>query len=175
MFTVFSLMKSKPLSEEEMEWLHKMLAQYSMTLSGLWLQSLPWTRFEFRWCPAMNMDNGIMGCFSLFHPNTIYLQPYENADFVIKNPSGRVHWIEEIFQTIVHELRHAHQWKLSKLEYIVCGVPGLRQITLEADAEKAGKEAQKFADAWIRKQDYFLAAEHGIAEPVVPEEDENHG
>lgn len=170
MFTIFSLKDSKPLTDEELAWLRKMLTQYSMTMPGLWLQALPWTRFQFRWCPAMNSDNGVIGCFSPLHPGTIFLQPFENADIAIKDPSGRVTWIEEIFPTIIHELCHAKQWKLSKIAYVICALPGLRTFTLEADAERAQKASQPFTDGWIRKQDYLFAAAHGMAEKIIEEE-----
>ncbi len=170
MFTIFSLKDSKPLTDEELAWLRKMLTQYSMTMPGLWLQALPWTRFQFRWCPAMNGDNGVIGCFSPLHPGTIFLQPFENADVAIKDPSGRVTWIEEIFPTIIHELAHARQWQKSKIAYVICSLPGLRELTLENGANRAQKDSQPFTDGWIRKQDYLFAAAHGMAEKNIEEE-----
>ena len=173
MFTIFSLKDSKPLTDEELAWLRKMLTQYSMTMPGLWLQALPWTRFQFRWCPAMNGDNGVIGCFSPLHPDTIFLQPFENADIAIKDPSGRVTWIEEIFPTIIHELCHAKQWKLSKIAYVICALPGLRTFTLERDANEAGNAARTFTERWIAKHDYIAASKRGMAESVLPEEADN--
>ena len=169
MFTAFSLSKSEPLTAEELNWLHSMLGQYSMTMPGLWLQALPWTRFEFRWCPAMNSDNGVIGCFSPLHPGTIFLQPFENAEYA-ENPDGRVHWIEQIFTTIVHELKHAQQWKKSKIAYILCALPFLREFTLEVDANGAGKDAVSFAKRWGEKYDYIDASRYGVAEKIFPEE-----
>ena len=90
MFTIFSLKNTIPLTDEELNWLHKMLAQYSATDQGHWLQALPWTRFQFRWCPAMNTDNGIMGCFSPLYPNTILLQPYAGPVVANKSALNRV-------------------------------------------------------------------------------------
>jgi len=173
MFTIFSLKNTTPLTDEELNWLHKMLAEYSASMQGLWLQALPWTRFNFRWCPAMNGDNGVIGCFSPLHPDTIFLQPFENADIAIKDPSGRVTWIEEIFPTIIHELCHAKQWKLSKIAYVICALPGLRTFTLEKDANLAGEDAREFTERWIKKYDYMYAAERGMAESVLPEEADN--
>lgn len=175
MFTAFSLKDSKPLTAEELNWLHAMLGEYSMTMQGLWLQTLPWTRFEFRWCPEMTAENGVIGCFSPLHPNTIYLQPFENDDVTIRNPDGRVNWIEQIFPTIVHELCHAKQWKKSKIAYILCALPFLREFTLEVDANKAGKQAESFSAQWEKKYDYIAASKRGMAEPVLSEEDEHAG
>jgi len=170
MFTIFSLKNTTPLTDEELNWLHKMLAEYSASVQGLWLKSLPWTKFKFRWCPAMNGDNGVIGCFSPLHPDTIFLQPFENADIAIKDPSGRVTWIEEIFPTIIHELAHARQWQKSKIAYVICSLPGLRELTLENGANRAQKDSQPFTDGWIRKQDYLFAAAHGMAEKIIEEE-----
>ena len=170
MFTVLYLRKSETPTDEELNWIQKMLSQYALTDSGLWLQSLPWTRFEFRWCPAMNGDNGVIGCFSPLHPGTIFLQPFENADVAIKDPSGRVTWIEEIFPTIIHELCHAKQWKLSKIAYVICALPGLRTFTLERDANEAGNAARTFTERWIAKHDYIAASKRGMAESVLPED-----
>ena len=174
MFTIFSLKDSKPLTDDELNWLHKMLAQYSASVQGLWLQSLPWTKFKFRWCPAMSGDNGVIGCFSPLHPDTIFLQPFEHADIAIKDPSGRVIWVEEIFPTIIHELCHAKQWKASKIAYVICALPILREFTLEKGANLAGEDAREFTDRWIAKHDYIAASKRGLAESVLPE-DENAG
>lgn len=170
MFTIFSLKNTTPLTDDELNWLHKMLAEYSVTMQGLWLQSLPWTKFNFRWCPKMNGDNGVIGCFSPLHPGTIFLQQCENADIAIKDPSGRVTWIEQIFPVIIHELCHAKQWKASKIAYIICALPGLRTFTLERDANLAGEDANEFTERWIKKHDYLYAAEHGMAEKIIEEE-----
>ena len=173
MFTIFSLKNSNPLSAEELNWLHSMLGEYSMTMQGLWLQALPWTKFAFRWCPAMTPENGVMGCFSQLYPDTIFLQPYANAEFEIKDTSGRSTWIEHLFPTVIHELCHARQWQKSKIGYILCALPFLREFTLEKDASAAGKAAMVFAESWVRKQDYISAASRGLAEKVFPEEDEH--
>ena len=174
MFTAFSLKNSQPLTTDELNWLHSMLGEYSMTMPGLWLQTLPWTKFKFKWCPAMTPENGVMGCFSPIHPDTIFLQPFANADVEIKDPSGRSSWIEQLFPTIVHELCHARQWQLVKVFYIICSLPGLREFTLEKYANAAGKAAMAFTKSWIQKMDYISASKRGMAEKVFPEdEDEN--
>lgn len=173
MFTIFSTKDSVLLQSWEEDYLKKMLAAYSVTQNGLWLQLLPWTRFKFKWCHAMTAENGVIGCFSPLHPDTIFLQPFENADIAIKDPSGRVIWIEEIFPTIIHELCHAKQWKLSKIAYIICALPGLRTFTLERGANLEGEDARVFAERWIAKHDYIAASKRGMAESVLPEEADN--
>ncbi|MBQ6598101.1 MAG: hypothetical protein IJH79_11170 [Lentisphaeria bacterium] len=171
MFTIFSTKDSVLLQSWEEDYLRTMLAAYSVTQNGLWLQLLPWTRFKFKWCHDMTAENGVMGCFTPLHPDTIFLQPWENADIAIKNPSGRSDWIEQIFPTIVHELAHARQWQKSKIAYVICSLPGLRELTLENGANRAQKDSQPFTDGWIRKQDYLFAAAHGMAEKIFEEEE----
>ena len=170
MFTIFSTKDSVLLQSWEEDYLRKMLAAYSVTQNGLWLQLLPWTRFKFKWCHAMTGDNGVMGCFTPLHPDTIFLQPYANAEFEIKDPSGRSNWIDYLFPTIIHELCHARQWQQVKIFYIICSLPGLRELTLEADANRAQKASQPFTDGWIRKQDYLFAAARGMAEKIIEED-----
>ena len=135
MFTVFLVKKSESATDEELNKISSMLREYSMTFPGLWLQSLPWNCFEFRWCPEMNVHNGVMGCFTPFYPKTIFLQQFVHIDY---------DWIEQIFPTIVHEMRHAHQWKRSKIKYILCSLPVLRQYTLESDAKNEEEKAENF-------------------------------
>ena len=161
MFTVLYLRKSETPTDEELNWIQKMLSQYALTDSGLWLQSLPWTRFEFRWCPEMNVNNGVMGCFTPLHPDKIFLQRFDTA---IKNPDGRIDWIEQIFSTIVHELRHAHQWKKSKIAYLLCSLPVLRQYTLETDAEHAEEQAEDFALRWTHRQNFIYRSQKNKSE-----------
>ena len=141
MFTIFLIGKSETATDEELNCIHNMLAEYSNTDAGLWMQALPWTRFEFRWCPEMNLNNGILGCFTPLHPNSIFLQRFGNT---MKNPDGRIFWIEQMFPTIIHELRHAFQWKKSKILYLLCSLPVIREYTLEKDAKREEGNAEKY-------------------------------
>ncbi|MBO4631719.1 MAG: hypothetical protein J5858_07330, partial [Lentisphaeria bacterium] len=91
----------------------------------------------------------------------------------LKDPSGRSSWIEQLFPTIVHELCHARQWQLVKVFYIICSLPGLREFTLEKNANAAGKAAMAFTESWIQKMDYISASKRGLAEKII-EEDKDH-
>lgn len=173
MFTIFCLKNSSLLTADEQAYLHRMLAAYSFTQNGLWLQSLQWEQFEFRWCPAMTVGNGILGCFTPLHPKTVFLQPRENTIPCLEG-MGRVFWLEQLFPTVIHELCHARQWQKSKIGYLLCALPLLRGKTLEIDALIAGDEAEKFTAGWIRKQDWIISAPKlELTEKTFEEDGEN--
>lgn len=153
MFTVFSLRNSEELSSREQNYLEKILSEYSHTFDGLFLQCIPWQNVKFRWCSDMTMENGIIGAFSPLHPDTIFLQKPENPDAISRIQSGRVPWLELIFPTVVHELRHLWQFKRNSLCYILCCLPLLRSLTIERDAVATAGKSEKWIGNWIQKQD----------------------
>ena len=162
-FSVFDLKKSHPFDEVELNYVKKMLAQYSLKREGIWLQILPYTKFEFLWCDKMNGDNGVMGAFSVLFKNKIFLQQYDyNGMPKDSDGSGRISWLEQMFPTIIHELRHAYQWKTNKLLYVICCLPILRQFTLEKDANAKQKECLPFIEKWTKIEDYKYADRHNL-------------
>ena len=171
MFSIFKLKEAIRFSEDEEAYLHLMLQRYSVTRQGLWLQELDYRRFHFRWCPAMRDSGGVMGCFSPLFPQKIFLLPQEN---VIEDRKGkkdrkdirRAYWIEQLFPVIIHELRHAYQWRKCKLGYILCALPVLREITLEKGANEAQQQSESFAVRWTAEWDHREAAERGLASDV---------
>lgn len=172
MFTTFSLKNNYELEEKEEKYLRKMLTQYSLTKEGLWLQALPYTKYKFKWCSSMTAENGICGCFSVLFPKTIFLQDYSGKEdgIVVRSIiEERVDWIEYIFRTAIHELRHAYQFKRSKIAYVICCLPILRQFTLEIDAKKAEKDCVPFEERWIAKYDDMQAQKLGLGEKIFPD------
>ena len=159
MFNVFSLKNSTPLTAEERRWLLRLLDGYEDCTSGQFLREFPWSICDFRWCHSMTPDNGVMGCFSPIHPDTLYLMP-QNAS--IKPVDGRVYWLEEIFPTVIHELRHAWQFRENPVGYVLCSLPLIRQLTLERDAVREQEKARLFSEKWIRSQDRLFAEKHGL-------------
>ena len=160
MFTAAKLRRSEMPDDRDTFYLTRMLARYAATPDGFWLQSLPWRKIHFRWCPAMRIENGVMGCFSPLFPDTVYLMPRPEEDV---SAGPRSYWIEQLFPTIIHELRHAWQWKRSKAGYTVCALPGIRSLTLEKDAERQEKLCLPWLRRWTNEQDFRYAAEHNIA------------
>ena len=142
MFTSFSLLRSRTASYIEHHELRKLLDYYAATEEGKWLQSLNYRSFTIKWCDAMATDNtGIMGAFAVWSPTTIYLLPLGAPP---PPPGFRDTWLTLIAPTLVHELRHAWQYRKSKLLYALCCLPGLRAITLERDAWRQTQPAQKY-------------------------------
>lgn len=161
MFTVFSLKKSYPLTAEELRHLIGALLRFASTSAGRWLAPLLAEREPaFFWSEAMR-DGDVMGCFTPMHQNSVFLQPHTRlTDAPEKH--GRAYWIELLFPTVVHELRHMLQFRQYPVLYILCALPGLRQLTLERDARTVEDEAQRFADAWRKIMDLAeFSAQHG--------------
>ena len=174
MFSIFKLKESVRFSEDEEAYLRRMLQRYSVTRQGLWLQELDYRQFHFLWCPAMCDSGGVMGCFSPIFPHKVFLLPQENEvkDRRDREDIRRVYWLEQLFPTIIHELRHAYQWRKCKLGYILCALPVLREFTLEKGANEAQRQSESFAARWTAEWDHREAAERGLAQDVKTEKNE---
>ena len=150
MFTVLSLKKSYMLAADELRYLLSMLQRYAVTPDGDWLASLLQDREpNFYWCEAMETGD-VLGCFTPIRPDAIYLQPREQT---VPDAQGRVFWLELIFDTVVHELRHMFQYRRHPFLYVLCALPGLRQLTLEKDAKSVEDGARRFAKNWSAMMD----------------------
>ena len=144
MFTLFQLKNCVPVSHAEHEALCRVLDDYAKTSAGTWLNNVPYRGFTFKYCPAMK-NSDVMGCWEPLFLNTVFLQP---SDTPGPDP---VAWIETIAPTAIHELRHSWQYRKKPLAYIVCCLPGLREITLERDAWKITKTTETIVEntlAW---------------------------
>lgn len=145
MFTVFDLKDSTPLAPDELRAVRRVLEDYCRTAAGAWLRNFPFRRFELRWCPAMTGD--VMGAFTLLHPWTIYLMPWSGEAVDGMRDYARISWAELITPTVIHELRHAWQFRRNPLLYAVCCLPLLREITLERDARRICCEAESIVES----------------------------
>ena len=135
MFTIFSLRKSREISYRQRIMLHELISAYADTAAGSWLNSYFWRGYKIKWCPAMNCSGGDMGAFLPWIGKKVYLMPdAANSDT----------WMIGIAPTLVHELRHVWQYHRHPVLYVLCCLPGLRQITLERDAWAATKPAEDF-------------------------------
>lgn len=156
MFTVFALAKSVPLTDDQRERLMHYVSRYAKTRNGLWLNDFEFRAIALEWCYAMKPSDGILGAFS-FLTGKVYLQP-EEIDKIARGSA----WVELLAPTLIHELRHVWQYKRNPLKYILCCIPGLRQITLERDAWRETDPAQDFCDELMAAEDSFRYAQtHG--------------
>ncbi len=156
MFTVFALAKSVPLTDDQRERLMHYVSRYAKTRNGLWLNDFEFRAIALEWCYAMKPSDGILGAFS-FLTGKVYLQP-EEIDKIARGSA----WVELLAPTLIHELRHVWQFKRGPLKYILCCIPGLRQITLERDAWRETEPAQEFCDKLMAAEDSFRYAQtHG--------------
>lgn len=150
MFTSFDLIVSYPVPVRERKEYDYLLAAYSATPQGQWLNDMAWRGFEFKYCQKM-AESSVMGAFVVSAPRTIYIMPSNTDDFNFPIPAvrrspiaaGRTGWSEIIVPTVIHELRHAWQYRRCKWLYVICCLPGLRQLTLERDAWKITRKAEK--------------------------------
>ncbi len=145
--TTFDLIISYPVPVEDRRDILSLLTSYAATPKGAWLNSMNWRNFEFKYCKAM-VDSDVMGAFVVTAPSTIYLMPPPNADFTAPitrvETEHRISWPENIASTIVHELRHAWQYRRCKGLYALCCLPIVRQFTIEVDAKRIQEAADPY-------------------------------
>jgi len=86
------------------------------------LKSINLNQIEFYWCNNMNTNNGILGCFSQFHPNKLFL-------------AQNKFYKEGLISTVIHELTHKYQYeKFGFLKYSSLNIPFIRELYLEKEA-----------------------------------------
>lgn len=148
MFSIFKLFNSIELNNYEKDYLHEILNEARKRKEFAWLDQLDLNKLSVKECPEM-MYTEIIGAFTPLRPGTIYLQR-------IMQPSIELHplWLEFVFPTVIHELRHMLQFKKRPLLYCLCALPGIRNLTLERDAEKQELLAEDFIIEFCLKNDY---------------------
>ena len=152
MFTLFQLNKQKPFSQSQCDAIYDMLGKYSISPEGLWLQQISWHKVDFYWCERMDLDNGILGCFTPMYSNAVFLMPQPNP---IPKTVKRHYWIQSLFDTVIHELRHMYQYRRHPVIYTLCSLPCIRRFTIELDARRCQEQAALFKNTYIRIQDIF--------------------
>ena len=90
-----------------------------------YLKKFDYERVKFYWHHKMNVDNGILGAFSMLHPNTIFLMYCPSV-------------IDILMSTITHELLHMYQfkYKYTPLVYILLQLPIIRNFIIEPEADR---------------------------------------
>lgn len=160
MFTVFSLRNSVPLSSDESAAVFRVLDDYCRTPAGEWLRNFPFRRFNLRWCQSMT--DAVMGAFLPAKPWTIYLMPADTGEESEPEPAAvsarlveqsRISWAQFMTVTVIHELRHAWQFRKCWWLYVLCSLPLLRAFTLERDAERIAREAEHIVEQTIAWHD----------------------
>lgn len=134
---------------------------------GAFLHQVNLNDITFKWSPYMEEQletQGVLGCWDLSTPNTLYLVPYSNIvphtnvysigdEKMIMTSSHLLN--PDMACTIVHELIHRWQFKTAPIRYILnrlCTliwnhIPGLKELTIEGDAERnstSNKEVYQF-------------------------------
>ena len=145
MLTVFNLKKGREFYASEMAAMTAEIAKYAETPSGQWLASMNWQRFEYRWADAMR-DSDILGAYSCFSKNRIYVCPPHTPDIVFNEKQVAALYTYHasqslIVQTIIHELRHAYQHRKLRALYYIASIVGIREFLIERDARRIENEA----------------------------------
>ena len=114
MFTIRKLKNSRDIDKQVVDSIHNMLSVYEMTQDGKWLMQLDWRTMKFKWCDDM-ADSDVLGAYSIFNKDTLYLQPpciYDCAKCTESFKTAvELAWVASIMSIVVHELRHAYQHK----------------------------------------------------------------
>lgn len=155
MFTILQLKNSQPLNQACQQYIRETLNKFSLTTDGLWLRTLKLDEVQFKWCPAMQQSD-ILGAFCPVSSDTVYIQPPKLLVHLEQDAQTQLQitWLQSIFSTVVHQLRHMYQWRKNKFSYTLASLPLLRQVTLQRDAQRVQVSAQLFAqrEAAIRNQ-----------------------
>jgi len=153
MFNTFDLIVSYPVPVNERKEFDYLLAAYAAMPKGRWLNDLAWRGFEFKYCQKM-ADSSVMGAFVVTAPGTIYIMP-QSATIIneaIIAPHIRPTWPEIIISTVIHELRHAWQYRRWKWLYVLCCLPVIREFTIEVDAKRVQKDADAFFETFSARR-----------------------
>lgn len=144
MFTVFSLRQkyNREVSYHEKQEFFKILESFSQTQDGKFLNEILYRGFKIYWCKKMTPSSGILGAFSPWLGKKIFLMPHK---FIIPSNSEST-WVPIIAPVLVHEMRHAWQFRKFKWLYILCCLPIVRLLTLELDADRITKKAERFCE-----------------------------
>lgn len=148
MFSIFKLFNSIELNNYEKDYLHEILNAARKRTEFAWLDQLDLKKLSVKECPEMQYYE-IVGAFTPLKPGTIYLKR-----FMQPSTELRPCWLEFVFPTVIHELRHMLQFKKRPLLYCLCALPGIRNLTLERDAEKQELLAEDFIIEFCLKNDY---------------------
>lgn len=147
MFTLLELRKSKQFSLQQTVYLRQLLIQYRKTPQGCWLWDIPIHQFQFYWCPAMSVTNGVLGAFTPFYSYKIFTMPQQQAVEELSQ-----FYIELMFPTIVHQLRHAWQYMYRDgiLLYMLKSLPVVRQFTIQVQADTQTGKAQTWLASYLK-------------------------
>ena len=156
MFTLLSCKNSTKFTQLQRNRLIHLIELFEATPEGSWLKDFDWRSFQFYWCPAMTVDNGIMGCYTPLFGDKVFLMQNElqASDNKARVQSSDTYWVDLLFSTTVHELRHAWQRRhFGPVLYMVLAIPLIRELTIEPDARKqgGGNDQNGTADKWIQQ------------------------
>lgn len=141
MFTSASLINSRLVSDKEHSRFINLMDAYSKTEPGKFLNYINFRSMDFYWCDNMTAQRGVMGAWLCWLGSKVYLMPGNHPDLPFMDETT---WCAAMAPTLVHELFHVWQYKRSRLKYVLCCFPVVRELTIEAEADVVCKDAMKY-------------------------------
>jgi hypothetical protein len=109
-------------NSDERDYFYRALIKISDFKEFAWLKKIDIQNIYLYWCYKMGLANGIIGCFSLFYPNRIFLSPQKNCK-------------EFLISTLIHEVYHLYQYeKYGFVLFSLFSLPIIRNVLLERNA-----------------------------------------
>ena len=180
-YTIGSLVKTayraSAVEEDTFKWVLDVLSQHC-GYSCSFLTTLMGEPLELWWAPDLN-PKGIMGAWSILHPNRIYIGVPEvvvhaklldkcknkNIDVKTSMHFGNL-LMKDYMVAMIHELTHMFQFKTSPVLFVINylvtrlidKIPYVNRIGVEHDARVNSEhpELESFATRWSRAYDSFL-------------------
>jgi len=158
MFSIFNSRKAVPVGDDERKEIMRLLEMAEDTRHGAFLHLMDKSKLKFRWNPAMDVKNGVLGNFGMLRPNTIDLAPGPSPHSEGDYPFDR---ILSLMPTIWHELDHKFQLNEAPLSFLLDGLPLVREApwSTEPDARAVEEAMEEFYSA--RRRDIEMSWRNG--------------
>ena len=117
---------STEITKEEYAVLFKLFDIYRRydAREAAFLCQIDYEQMFFYWNKYFTVERGIMGCWSLMHPKSIFIMPPPQSTVPdrpskVKHIPMNIQHLIEVFPTIVHEIIHAWQFKVAPIPFMV--------------------------------------------------------
>lgn len=85
MFTLFNLLNSIQVTDEERDMVFSYIDKYKESIYGGWLNNLNLSNIEFYWCKDMNEKNNVLGAWNPLFYNSIYVKSIDKSKLTRKS------------------------------------------------------------------------------------------
>lgn len=170
MFTIFSCINSEKIEGKALNILKLMIEKYKSTDSGNWMNNININidKLQFYWCNSMTDENNVLGSWSMFLYNKIFIKAFDKTSLTGNNQLDKLKYeghFKLIIPTMLHEIYHRYQCqKLTFPIYALVSFPIIREFTIEPPAYKISDntydwiqqlEQEKFENMRKELHEYF--------------------